>query len=116
AKTLLGFKFSLALGFFVLTVAIFLSLAASFSRFAFGLLNAFFARGALGFFFGDAPFFDVAHFGVGESAGARRALILGEGAQDDAGIVARGRRRRRGAGCRCRGRRLGGGLGYHRFR
>ena len=108
AKTLLGFEFGLALGFFVLPVAFFLGLAAGFGRFALGLLDALAAGAALGFFLRNAALFDVADFGVGERAGARRALVLGEGAQHHAGIAARGGRRARGTGRWRRRGRLGG--------
>src|SRR5580698_4929716 len=114
AKTLLGFKFGLALGFLVVTMALFLGLAAGFGRFAFGLLDAFPAGAALGFFFRNTALFDIAQLGVGQRIGARRTLVLCEGAQDYAGIAARRRRRGGGTSRRCRGRRFGW-LGYNRF-
>src|ERR1700722_14789580 len=114
AKTLLGFKFGLALGFLVVTMALFLGLAAGFGRFAFGLLDAFPAGAALGFFFRNTALFDIAQLGVGQRIGARRTLDLCEGAQDYAGIAARRRRRGGGTSRRCRGRRFGW-LGYNRF-
>src|SRR5216683_673568 len=97
AKTLLGFELGLALGFLVLPVTFFLRLAAGFGGFAFGLLDAFLAVAALGFLFRQTPFFDVADLGVGERAGARGALILGQGAEHHARTAAR-RRRWRGTG------------------
>ena len=78
AKTLLGFEFGLALGFLILAVAVFFGLAAGFGGLALGLLDAFPAVAALGFLFRQAPFFDVAHFGVGKRAGARGTLVLGQ--------------------------------------
>ena len=112
AETLLGFGLGLALGFLVLAVALFLGLAAGFGGFALGLLDAFLAVAALGFGFRDAALFDVANLGVGQRAGARGALVLGQGAQHHARIAARRGRRRGGAGHR----RLGGrGLGDDRL-
>src|SRR5205085_7764046 len=89
AESLLGLDFRLALGFLFDPVALFLGLAAGFGGFAFGLLDAFLARAALGLFLGDATFFDFTHLGVGQRAGARGALVLGQGAEHDAGTAAR---------------------------
>ena len=88
AKTLLGFEFGLALGFFVLPVALFFGLAAGFGGFALGLFDAFLAVAALGFLFRQTPLLVVADLGVGERAGAGGAFILGQRAQHHAGIVA----------------------------
>ena len=84
AETLLGFEFGLALGFLVLAVAFFLGLAAGFGGLALGLLDAFLGVAALGFLFGQPAFLDVADLGVGQRAGARGALVLGQRAQHDA--------------------------------
>src|SRR5450755_4446993 len=111
AEAFLGFELGLALGLLVLPVAFFLGLAAGFGGFALGLLDAFLAVAALGFLFGETTLFNVADFGVGERAGARRALVLGQGAQHHARIAAR-RRRRGGTGERRLGRRC---LGDSRF-
>ena len=113
AETLLGFEFGLALGFLVLPVAVFLGLAAGFGGFALGLLDAFLAVAALGFLFREPALFDVADLGVGQRAGARGTLVLGQGAQHHARIAARRGWRRGGTG----ERRLGGrGLGDNRLR
>jgi hypothetical protein len=104
AKAFFGFEFGLAPGFLVLTVALFLGLAAGFGGLALGLLDAFLAVAAPGFNLGQPPFLDVADFCVGERAGASRTLILGQGAQNDARIAARRSRGRCGTG----ERRLGG--------
>ena len=114
AETLLGFEFGLALGFLVLAVALFLGLAAGFGGFALGLLDAFLGVAALGFLFRQPAFLDVADLGVGQRAGARGTLVLGQGTQHHAGTAARRGRRggtgqRRGPG----GRR---GLGNDRLR
>src|SRR6266851_3600635 len=113
AKAFLGFELGLALGLLVLPVAFFFGLAAGFGGFAFGLLDAFLAVAALGFLFGETALFNVADFGVGERAGARRALVLGQGAQHHARIAARRSRRGGGTGERRLDRRR---LGHSRFR
>src|SRR6266853_855914 len=65
---------------------------------------------ALAFLFRQPALFDVTDFGVGEGAGARAALILGQGAQHHARAAARRGRRGRGTGHRRLDRcRLGGG-------
>src|SRR6202043_1934520 len=104
AKTLLGFEFGLALGPLVLPMTLLFSLAAGLGGLTLGLLDAFLAVAPLGFFFRQAPLFDVADFGVGQRAGARGTFVFGQGAQHHAGIAARRRRRGRGP----RHRRLGG--------
>ncbi len=66
----------------------FLGLAARFGGFALGLLDAFAAAAALGFFFGEPAFLDVTDLGVGQRAGARGTFILGQRAQHHAGAGA----------------------------
>ncbi len=84
AKTFLGFEFGLALGFLILPVAFFFGLAAGFGGFPLGLLDAFLAVAARDFRFRQTPLFDVTDLGVGERAGARGALVLGQGPQHHA--------------------------------
>jgi len=76
AKSLLGLDFRLALGFLFQTMPIFLGLAAGFGGLALGLLDAFAAGAALGFFLGQPPFLDFAHLGVGQRAGAGGTLVF----------------------------------------
>ena len=92
AKPLLGFELGLALGFLFLPVALFLGLATGFGGLAFGLLDAFAAGAALGFLFRQPALFDIADTGVGQRAGARGTLILGQRAQHHArsGVARRG--------------------------
>ncbi len=78
AETLLGFEFGLALGLFVVAMALFLGLAAGFGGFAFGLFDAFAAGTPLGFLFRHPPFFRLANAGIGERADARGVLVLGQ--------------------------------------
>ena len=122
AKALLGFEFGLALGFLILPMALFFSLAAGFGRFTLGLLDALAAGAALGLFLRDLALFDVADLCVGECAGARRALVFGQRSQHDPGSIAR-LSRRAGRGTherRFRGRGLGndrlGRVGFRRSR
>jgi hypothetical protein len=72
-------------------VAVFLGLAAGFGGFTLGLLDAFLAVAPLGFFFRQAPFFDIAELlrgvagavaarVVGALAGAAALAIAGSGA------------------------------------
>ena len=117
AETLLGFEFGLALGLFVVAMALFLGLAAGFGGFAFGLLDAFAAGAALGFLFRHPPFFHFANAGIGERADARGVLVLGQRAEHHAGGVAQRGGLRAGSRAAAE-RRLGGGcgLGDDRFR
>src|SRR5260221_81537 len=62
AKSLLGFELGLALGLFVLAVALFFGLAAGFGGLALSLLDAFPAFSAPCFPFPPTPLFLVTHF------------------------------------------------------
>ncbi len=62
---------------------VFLALA-RFGGFAFGLIDVLAGGPAFCFFLGDLAFFGFAHLGIGEGGGARGALFLGQGAQNDA--------------------------------
>src|SRR5207302_717070 len=85
--------------------------------FALGLLHAFLAVASPGFFFRQPALLAGADLGVGERAGARGTLILGQGAKHHAGTGTRRRRRRCRSGRRGLGRRrLGGRLRRVRFR
>ncbi|MGY4283419.1 hypothetical protein ACVWXO_002639 [Bradyrhizobium sp. LM2.7] len=113
AKTLLGLGLGLALGLLFVAVTFFLGLAAGFGGVALDALGAFADGAALGFLFGLATLLDLTHLGIGERAGTRRTLVLGQGPQHHAGTgVARrssfrhGTRRCSGRG-RCRLRNLG---------
>jgi hypothetical protein len=59
-------------------------LAAGFGGFAFGLLDAFAAGAALGFFLGLTALLDFAVSGIGQRAGARGTLVFGQRAQHHA--------------------------------
>src|SRR6185437_9971381 len=94
AKTLLGFEFGLALGFLVLAVTFLFGLATGLGGLAFGLLDAFLAVAAPSFLFRQPSFLDVPQLRVGQRAGTRRPLILGQRAKHDARIAPRRCRRR----------------------
>src|SRR6202000_493021 len=113
-----GLDFSLALGLFLVAMALLFRLAADFGSVALDLLGRLAGGAALGFLFGLAALFDVAQPRIRKGAGARGALGLGQGRQHHAGagvtlLLAGGRtrgtahRRLRG-GCR--------GLCNHGFR
>ena len=107
AEALLGFLFGLALGFFVVLVALVFLALARFGGFALGLSIASRLARRRGFFLGDLAFFGFAHARIAERMRARAALFLGQRAQHDAGWLRRGRGRL--ARCRrCRAQRLGG--------
>lgn len=59
-------------------------LAAGLGGLTLGLLDAFLAIAALGFFFRQPPLFDVADFGVSQRTGARGTFVFSQGAQHHA--------------------------------
>ena len=111
AKALLGFGLGLPLGFLFVAMPLLLGLAAGFGGFALDTLGAFADGAALGFVFGLATLFDFAHLGIGQRAGAGGTLVLGQGAQHDAGAGIARRRRARRSGRRRGWRRLCSNLG-----
>ena len=89
AETLLGDFAGFALGVFLGLVARFFLALARLSGFAFGLVDAFAALTAAGFFLGDFALFGFAHARIGERMSARDALFFGQSAQNDAGSFRR---------------------------
>src|SRR5262249_25071384 len=89
SQTVFGFDFGLPLGLLFLLVAFFLCLAACLGSLALGLVDAFLAVAALGFFFRQPPLFDLASLGVSKCAGAGGAFILRQGREHHARIGAR---------------------------
>src|SRR5215831_19308232 len=106
AEPLLGLLFGLALGLVVVAATLLLLALARFGSFPFLLLAALALGAAPCLFFGDLALFGLAHAGIRQRVGARRALLLGERSQNHAGgLGCRPRRPCPGAAAPCRGRR-----------
>jgi hypothetical protein len=70
-------------------MALVLGLATGFRSLALRLLGGFARGAALGVLFGLAAFLDLAELGIGQGAGARRMLVLGQRAEHHPGRIAR---------------------------